>query len=149
MIKQFVPSSVCLECSGCCRFSQRESVWNPQALAKEAKALGLKSEKIPLKFSQSENIFFCVFFQPPDHHCAVYKKRPAECQLYPFLINRKSGKTYLAVDLNCPYARRELDSPAFRKYVAYLGKLLIKNHLISQEYPGVVNLLEIKPCACA
>jgi len=149
VIKQFVPSSVCLQCSGCCRFSQPGSIWNPQLLDQEAKALGLKNKKIPLKFSQTKNIFFCTYFKPQDHHCAVYKQRPSECQLYPFLINRKAGKTYLAVDLNCPYVNKELDSPAFGKYAAYLKKILIKKHLISQAYPGVVDLFEIRPCSCA
>ncbi len=147
MIKQFVPSSVCLKCSGCCRFSQAESIWAPQLLLKEAKVLGLKSKNIPLKFSQDENIFLCSYFQPQDHRCVVYKQRPAECRLYPFLINRKGGKAYLAVDLNCPYASQELNSPAFGKYVAYLKKLLPKSHLISQAYPGVADLFEINLCA--
>lgn len=141
MIKQFVPQKVCLKCQGCCRFQEAFTVWAPQ------------DKKIRLIYSQKENIFFCSFFDKEKNKCRIFTRRPFECRLYPFLINRKDKKVFLAVDLNCHFAQENLRSTAFKEYTGYLTGLLnnrtyqraFKNNpQIIQFYPQVLNLIELK-----
>ncbi|MFA4842742.1 MAG: YkgJ family cysteine cluster protein, partial [Candidatus Omnitrophota bacterium] len=101
MIKQIIPQEVCLKCQGCCRFSEKDSVWSPSLLDEEAESLGQK--KILLIASAAGNVFFCSFFEPEKNACKIYSRRPFECQLYPFLLKRKDKKTFLAVDPKCPF----------------------------------------------
>jgi hypothetical protein len=59
----------------------------------------------------------------------------------------------LAIDLKCPYAEENLESEIFKKYTRYLVErlnrprrlsILRNNPQIIQEYPGVLNLVELK-----
>lgn len=162
MIKQFVPQEVCLKCQGCCRFSQKDSLWSPTLLHEEVQ--GLLKNKIPplfiscnnkirlLQMSDQDN-FVCSFFSQQENRCKIYLWRPFECQLYPFLINHKNKKVYLAVDLHCAFVEKELNTPQFEKYVSYLTEFLNspsqtglfkKNPQIIQRYPEVLNLNKLK-----
>ncbi|MFH1440742.1 MAG: YkgJ family cysteine cluster protein, partial [Candidatus Omnitrophota bacterium] len=117
MIKQFVPSRVCLKCRGCCRFIEADSVWQPSLLENEAEALSknrttadyiTKDKRICLIPSKNKDIFYCAFFDTSKNKCKIYLKRPLECQMYPFLINRRDNKIFLSVDLNCPFIKESL-----------------------------------------
>ena len=111
MIKQLVGEDFCLACRGCCRFLTKDSVWGPVLLKEEAKTLRrdnllddtmASSGKIPLvKSSDKDSNFVCLFFNEGANRCKIYGKRPFECQLYPFLLNRKGSKVFLAADSNC------------------------------------------------
>ena len=96
------------------------------------------------------------FLSPAENKCKIYLNRPFECQLYPFLINRRAEGVFLAVDLNCPFASQHLNHPEFKKYLDYLKGfldspkqlgILKRNPQILQSYEGVSDLLplEIKP----
>lgn len=143
MIKQFVPQGVCLKCTGCCRFSQLISQWAPVFSEKE----------IRLQPAKKGDYFVCPLLNEDDNKCRIYTLRPFDCQLYPFLINRKDRKIYLSVDLNCSWAKENLNNQPFKKYLDYLSSLLnskayrliLKNNpQLIQTYPEVIDLIEIK-----
>ncbi len=130
MIRQFIPQEVCLKCKGCCRFSQEDSVWVPRLLKEEE---GVLSE-IRVIPSQEGNNFICSFFNPEDNHCKIYAERPFECQLYPFLLKKKSGKIFLGLDLNCPFTKGKIETKEFSEYLNYLIGLLK-----SQQYAAILK----------
>jgi len=161
MIKQAIARNYCLGCHGCCRFSEQDSVWLPHLLEKEAQELLKKDfpaaliscdKKIRSIPYPAQNNFICSFLQPKDNKCKIYAFRPFECQLYPFLINRKGGEVFLAIDLKCPFVKENLESQKFKTYIRYLTsffnnprkiKVLKNNPQIIQIYEGVLNLAEL------
>lgn len=162
MIKQFIPKEYCLGCQGCCRFQEPDSVWLPCLLDSEIQGL-YKKGIVPLAVSSSKRIrpipsttednFVCAFLTPKDNKCKIYPLRPFECQLYPFLINRKEDKVFLGLDLKCPFVQERLKSRQFKEYVKDLASalnspslkgLLKNNPQIIQAYPEALNLKELK-----
>ena len=172
MIKQFVPSDYCLnKCRMCCRFSQQESVWSPCLLDKEIEELpkhnipasvitpGKKIRLAPFPEKNNSNlpahigpIFVCPFLNTQNNKCEIYVLRPFECQLYPFLINKKDKKVFLSVDLGCPYAKENINSAGFQEYTQRLFELLNKadylgairkNPQIIQAYEDALDLREL------
>lgn len=161
MIKQFVPSRVCVKCLGCCRFIEADNVWQPLLLESEAETLAKSKElacfitqdkKICLVPSKNQDIFYCAFFDACKNKCKIYLKRPFDCQIYPFLINRKDKKVFLSVDLNCQFINENIKSKSFQKYAGYLAKLLTSkkyrsilkdNPLVIQCYPEAKDITEL------
>jgi len=148
-------------------------VWLPCLLNEETQEL-LKKDFPPSLISQDKKIrsvphpgennftpplgaragFICSFFVPKDNKCKIYAFRPFECQLYPFLINRKGDKVFLALDLRCPFVKENLESPKFKEYIRYLTnffnsprtiKILKDNPQIIQIYEDALNLTELNP----
>ena len=162
MIKQLIPDEYCLKCLGCCRFAEQYSAWSPNLLDEDIEELVKNNlspsvvsahNKIRLVLFQKENNFTCSLLGQKDNRCKIYSYRPFECQLYPFLINRKGKKVFLAVDLNCPYAKENLQAPLFKRYTRYLSQLLSRprrlsslknNPQVIQEYPEALNLGQLK-----
>ncbi|MFA5156527.1 MAG: YkgJ family cysteine cluster protein [Candidatus Omnitrophota bacterium] len=160
-MRQLLPKEACLKCQGCCRFAEAATIWAPALLDKEIKTLLKKNaaafispgKKLKPVASKDKNIFLCPFLNCSDNQCKIYSLRPLECRLYPFLINRSSGKIYLAVDRNCPFVSEKMESKPFKDYAAYLArllngrafrKLLKDNPQIIQAYPQVTNIARIK-----
>lgn len=147
-LKQIIPKHYCLKCSGCCRFSDKETMWSAHLL-KEEIAEGRKNIKlIPCK-----EYYICNFFGFDDNKCRVYKNRPFECRIYPFLLKKDNKKVYLSLDLKCPFVDNHLNTAEFKKYSRYLArllsnprykKLLRNNPQIFQPYPDVLDVAEIK-----
>ena len=160
-MKQILSKETCLKCQGCCRFAEEATIWALSLLAKEIKALSARpgvaavisaDKRIRPVSSKTKDIFFCPFLSPRDNKCKIYSRRPFECRLYPFVINLSAGKTYLAVDANCPFVKEKLTTTSFKDYAAYLARLLNSetfrkvlkdNPQIIQSYPGAVNIAEI------
>lgn len=160
-IKQFVSSKTCLGCEGCCRFAQADTIWSPALLDSETEELVSKnippsvvssSKKIHLEPKEKEEGFVCALFEQQANKCKIYPLRPLECRLYPFLINRREEKIFLAVDLHCPFAAQNIKGKKFNEYAAYLNKFLnnpsvsaiLKNNpQIIQEYPEAVDIEEL------
>ena len=152
-IKQLIPEGFCLKCDGCCRFTQKHSVWFPHLLKSEEKAI--PKDKFCAVPDKKNNNFLCSFFRSDDNKCKIYESRPFECCLYPFLLNydAASGRIFLAVNTDCPFVKENLGKEEFKKYVRYLevlftdhnvSKLLKSNPQVIQSYPDVPNLAEIK-----
>jgi Fe-S-cluster containining protein len=154
-----MPQEFCLRCLGCCRFLEPDSCWTPRLLKEETGELArrkllnkeqVSSGKIPLRLaSEVDKDFLCLFLNQRLNKCQIYNSRPLECQLYPFLINRKGEEIILSVDLNCPFAKERCDTQEFKEYSAYLSellnspryqKLLRDNPGIAQKYDGVLEL---------
>lgn len=119
MIKQFVPSEVCLKCDGCCRFDLPTSPWRPkvgesEAMAHETDQDGYLTTK-PLNERHQ-----CRFFKADDFTCTAYQQRPFECSLYPFVLSKEDNEIKCYVHLACPYVQDNLDSARLRRYKIYL-----------------------------
>jgi len=155
MIKQFPASKICIGCLGCCRFAEKRSIWHPSVTGPEAKRL-LKDgslKKIPAVHCEGAN-YICIFLRVQDNLCSVYSRRPLECRLYPFLINRRGKKIFLAVHSACLAVEKDPENPRLKECARALGKILTKrdfarllkdNPHLPQRYPGAVNLIELKP----
>jgi Fe-S-cluster containining protein len=163
MIKQFLESEYCLnKCRCCCRFSQLESVWSPCLLDAEIEQL-LKHNMPPSVISQNKKIrlepfpkqgpsempahigpiYICPFLNIQDSKCAIYAYRPFECQLYPFLINKRSDKVFLSVDLGCPFVKEKLDGAEFKNYALYLLELINQSYLdVIKHNPQIIQAYE-------
>lgn len=158
-IKQFIPEEVCLKCQGCCRFKETFGIWLPCVLNEEEDILKNNSlpcaqnKKVIPVFSEKESIFFCPLLNRKENKCVIYRERFFDCQLYPFVINRRQKKVYLSVDLNCDFIKDKFKGASFEKYVKYLlgllnsqvyKNILRSNPQIIQIYPEVIDLAEIK-----
>lgn len=161
MIKQFIPHGYCLGCRGCCRFAEPDTVWAPALLDEDERRLAAGGKaaacgprhRIRLVYDRQEDAYLCAFLNRCDNACSVYPIRPFECQLYPFLINRRGKKVFLSIDPKCPcagqqlsdtplgaYARRlaaSLSTPAFRR-------LIKRNPQLIQSYADAVDIAELK-----
>lgn len=163
MIRQFVPSEVCLKCQGCCRFKEADSVWSPCLLDEEAMDL-IDKEGIPaaalsidhrlqLVTSPGKEGFFCPFLKIEDNKCQIYNLRSFECQLYPFLLSLRGKKVLLTVDLNCPYVKDKINTLEFKEYTDYLAKYLNSSECLDilrdnpqalQAYEEVLDVVELQ-----
>lgn len=159
MIRSFIPQGVCLDCHGCCRFSEADSVWAPSLTKEEVDEL-VAHKVPPLLISPERRLrlvsffeggFVCPLLDYSSNTCRIYGLRPLECRLYPFVINRQgaSGEVYLALDTQCPYAASHLKDKATLEYAEYLAgvlsapgqaALIRENPGLIQAYPGAVNL---------
>lgn len=161
--KQFVPSKFCLTCDGCCRFREALSPWRPKIAQEEKTAAKdrLFGKTLFPAASVDKRGFFttipfeschiCYFFNPAHHACGIYHQRPAECQIYPFvLMNHPKGKG-LALHLSCRYLEGISNNPALLDYKAYARKFfegpeaaefLKKNPRLFGDYPGFADELE-------
>jgi len=161
MIRQFVPSEVCLKCQGCCRFRDEDSVWAPCLLKEEiielidtpapAAYLSLDKRIHVIKNALGEG-YLCPFLNQDSNQCKIYEKRPFECQLYPFIICLRDKKILLTVDLNCPCALEKLNSPELKEYLKYLSEylnapkqlqMLKDNPQVLQAYEEVLDVMEL------
>lgn len=161
MFKQFVTNNFCLKCRLCCRFVHWDSVWVPhlmetdiQRLSSDTEAHHFISKKktidpVPMR---DKDLYACPLLTSENNKCRIYDKRPFECELYPFLINRKEGLVFLAVDINCPYVEERLGLPEFKTYVNYLFgilnspawlELLKKNPAVVHSYEGARCLMRL------
>jgi Fe-S-cluster containining protein len=109
--------------------------------------------KVRLIQSAGIEYFLCAFLEGENNSCKIYPMRPLECQLYPFMINRKEGRVYLAVDEGCPFIKDKLKEESFLEYLSYLKdffndplmhQALKDNPQVIQGYPDLLNLVEIK-----
>ena len=151
-IKQFVSQDFCLSCLGCCRYNCNPSIWTPNLLGEEKKALKLQK----LELIAHKEFYICCFLNPKDNRCRIYNQRPLECRLYPFLLNHCESKIYLSLDLKCPATSGKISSKEFKRYLNYLIRhikktsvltILNKNLKIFHSYPAgeVLNLAELTP----
>jgi len=147
MIQQFVAREFCIQCRGCCRFKEENSVWSPCLLDEEILEL-IDKEGIPAASisidrrlqpiaNPNRDGFICPFLGSQDNKCKIYANRPFECRLYPFLINLRKGKVLLTVDLNCPDVYERINSREAKDYIVYLT-----NYLNS---PPVIKMLQDNP----
>ena len=152
-VEQFVPSSVCLKCDGCCRFKEADSSWRPKIMDEEKEQAANQGMPdnifsdgavdaqgfISTLLCQGTNV--CTFLDISCNKCRIYNARPFECQLYPFLVIKKGEEAIVAVHLSCPYVQDNMEKEEFAKYVDDLQMLLRRQEVIDflKRNPSVVN----------
>lgn len=160
-LKQVVPQEFCLRCSVCCRFSVPDTVWAPLFTESEIKQLVENDILPPVVFTnqpkknnssaqrinliEHEDKFICPCFNIPDQKCKIYKHRPFECRLYPFLLSIDNSKFYLAKDNQCPYFKSG-EKERIKNHIDYLRKEFKKEESISFLKQNQVLFVEY-PCA--
>lgn len=151
-INQIVSEKYCLSCKGCCRFEGPRSAWAVHLAAGEQQALGIQDTVLPLSEPHADGTCACSFFDTQANRCTIYYKRPFECRLYPFLINRQGSFVFLALDMRCPYVAENYQTPRMRDHIAYLAgvcnspalvRQLRENPWLIQQYPDVLNVAPI------
>ena len=151
--KQFIPQGFCITCPGCCRFAEKESSWVPHLLEEECQRIAPVSRAIQLVDNKGQGNFSCQFLDVANNKCKTYPHRPFECKLYPFVINRLGKKVYLAIDLKCPYMKKNVILQDYKNYVEYLTaffnnplnlKIIKANPQIIQSYSDVLDIFEIR-----
>ncbi len=138
-LEQFVPSEVCLQCDGCCRFKEQESVWRPKMSEEEIQS-GIKSglaELILRKNMDGESGYIktvcsqgkhrCSHFEFKTNTCGIYSARPFECQLYPFVLTRRDQQAVVCVHRPCPFIQQEFQTEKFVRYVVYLKNFFLSS----------------------
>ena len=151
-IRQIIPEGFCLSCSGCCRFAEQGSSWAVHLSVEEQQELGVQDTVLASIPDESAATRFCSYFNVRNSQCSVYYKRPFECRLYPFVINRQGESVFLALDLNCPYAKEKYETALMRDHIAHLSavcaspvfvRFLKENPWLIQQYPDVLNIAAI------
>jgi len=159
ILKQFVPSQVCLSCDGCCRFKDEDSQWRPR-LGEDERRTGKLFKKVSAPQIDGQGFLktvpcgighLCQFFNAKDHTCGVYGSRPFECALYPFILARTEGHFEVCVHLSCPFVQEHIGRDPFKAYVDYLKGYLArtetlvflkKNLSLFQDYTAFRDELE-------
>ena len=169
-VDQFVPEKECLLCNGCCRYSQKRTVWAPLFIFDEIIDLTARNivpcclfTHVDSRAGQAARIdlieaeggqFIYPCFDLGANKCKIYANRPFDCQLYPFLLAKASDKAYLAVDENCPYVKKIGSTQAMKDYIRYLVEFFSSGNIIKvikgdpqivQEYPHGVKILALLP----
>ncbi len=115
-LKQLIPSEICLKCQVCCRFPTPESDMFPVFMKEEFGRLLPEYQsffKSPLRpISKSYHgiggqTCACPFFNPTTHECIIYRDRPLDCQLYPFVLTfgPTQKRVFLGLDTQCPFVQ--------------------------------------------
>ena len=134
MLKQIIPAKLCLSCDVCCRFLDKNAALRPFFLPHEItsklKPHLDKSCRVKLKLFQ--NMHACCFFNA-NNKCAIYSKRPFDCQLYPFAVmfDEKREKIVLGIDKKCPFAADPVNQNTIKNHFNYLVDLLEKENTAS------------------
>ena len=139
MLKQFVPSDYCLKCLGCCRFAESPTIWAPAGCS----------------LVKNNEGYHCGHLNETDNHCKIYKKRPLDCRLYPFLLVKKGSSLSLGLHKSCCFVEGENPSlQNIRGYADYLKKkvstrdivsLIKSNPRVAVDYQGDVEIVAKLP----
>lgn len=153
--KQLIPSKTCLSCEFCCRFPKPNTVWQPRLTAGEISAfdkLGFKNKilKGAVKSKAQGKFFACSFLRSSKNACGIYRQRPLECRLYPFVLMVGKDGVLLAAHLACPFVLENIKTAEFKRHAAYLKKYFSRessrkfikaNPAIAQNYHGYAKEL--------
>ncbi len=158
----FITQKLCLKCRVCCRFSSPDTPIRPYLDAEEVLNLSPYIQDIYLPhidnrrgtrigLVQKKDVCVCPFFDTDKSSCNVYKRRPFDCQLYPFVVmeNKHRNAIVVGADFSCPIIRSMWGKESFKKYVEYLEEYfnknlteyLEKNHCSIMEYQASVQKL--------
>ncbi len=123
-LKSFVSETFCLQCEGCCRFDQKDSVWRPRISDSEKETFAsAMDENGFLMTNKSDDHYICQFFDPASHRCHIYQTRPFECRLYPFMITKSSDFLHLLAHRHCAFILQTEKTDEFVSYIEYLREL--------------------------
>jgi Fe-S-cluster containining protein len=144
----YVPEKTCLACQGCCRFNATNSQWRPKISEEEIDAVHQESafgKKIFRGTVDHEHFLQtfdipkvqpysaqcqCTFFDIENNRCKIYKQRPFDCRLYPFLLVKKDNAYFVGVHLNCPYIEKTRHEVPFTEQVEKVKKFFEQQHVL-------------------
>lgn len=168
-LPSYIPDGICLQCCGCCRFTDKDNCWRPKTFREEqtgtvaahvdgkgyvtAQAHHEVSTPASPRGGQAQSVgqWICDFLDPENNYCAVYQKRPFECALYPFVFVRDGDVIRLMFHLSCPHAQETFGSDGYKKHIEVLRKyfsapdvheFLVANKTIAGDYAGYRQELE-------
>lgn len=108
-MRHLIPKNFCLTCDVCCRFLDKESLLRPSFLEKERrKRFRNKIDKQGRVILRKYNdLYICPFFLHRQNLCSIYRQRPLDCRLYPFIIiyNENKKRIILGLDKKCPFVK--------------------------------------------
>lgn len=158
LLKQLIPSDICLKCQVCCRFPSPESTMLPVFMKEEFDRL-LPQHK---SFFDSETEVFrpvsksyhgmssqacaCPFFNPVTQECLIYHDRPLDCQLYPFVLTwgptRK--RVFLSLDVQCPFVQDHANQESLLGYAEYVRNFLEEKEMVQvvTKNPALIGTLD-------
>lgn len=126
-LRQLMSEKFCLDCKGCCRFKEPRSPWRPKVYASEDKFFGHEHFEENVLDSQGHvatrayaEEHGCLFLDSLTNECRVYKARPFECELYPFVFLKDQEGIFLAAHLACPFVQEVQSTELFEKHCQYL-----------------------------
>ncbi len=67
---------------------------------------------------------FCAFLCREANKCEIYLNRPFDCQIYPFILEKRGRDVFLSLHLECPFVKQNLDKKEFQDYVRYLKNFI-------------------------
>ena len=133
--KQIIPTKLCLSCDVCCRFIDKDAALRPLFLPHEitSKIKPHLDKSCRVKLKPFQDIHACAFFNTKNNKCAVYSKRPLDCQLYPFTImfDENREKIVLGIDKKCPFAVDPKNHNIIKDHFHYLVDLLEEKKMAS------------------
>jgi Fe-S-cluster containining protein len=91
-----------------------------------------KGRALLISLIRHKNMYICPYFYPKENSCAIYKIRPFDCRLYPFLLSHKDSGIFLCADLNCPFINKNIKSKSFKDYISCLKKIFSDEKLINK-----------------
>lgn len=153
-LKQFVPSEVCLDCDGCCQFELPDTDWRAKLGMDEQESLDAVQQTDRdgyLNTCAHDDKHVCVYFNPKDHTCSVYDKRPFDCRLYPFVLSRVAEGIGVFMHLSCPHIQTMMNTKDIEAYTEYLKRFfnehetqvfLLKNPEVVHDYTAYMNELQ-------
>jgi len=123
-LKPFVPSEVCLQCDGCCRYTQADSIWRPKLGQNDQQSLGegidvcdVWDSQGYIKTIQEGSGHVCRFLNSGNNICGIYAQRPFECFLYPFILSQTPDAVKVYAHLSCPYVQDNWPGADFDGFV--------------------------------
>jgi Fe-S-cluster containining protein len=164
VIPQRIPGRTCMSCKGCCRFLEKETMWAVRLCKDEPLAAMAAGEMVippsvitkdfclRLEPSRKGAGYVCACLEEVSGACQVYRNRPLECQLYPFLLCAEGKKRFLGYDPHCPYMHEHEGTGILKEYAAAIVEALKtpqmrlrlkENPHLFQEYKGVVEVAVI------
>ena len=145
LLKQLIPSDICLKCDVCCRFADPGSDRVPFFLPEELEQLppAERSTTPVSSVSPEESGCRCPFFESTTHECRIYGHRPLDCQLYPFLLlwNPSHSRVLLGLDTQCPFVQDLAQTRAILDYGEEVQAFLEKREQAQRlaRNPGIVG----------
>lgn len=136
-LKQIIPQEYCLKCEGCCHFIDEKSQWIPQIT--DSEALEAVKKGVPagvfsktdknnhhLAVIKKNDATICDFLSLETNKCQVYSARPFDCQIYPFILDKRAGKIVLGLHLLCPFVKENFRKKEFQEYLKYFKEFINK-----------------------
>ena len=91
-------------------------------------------------YSKDKELFACVFLDHETHACRIYKDRPFDCKIWPYIIIKNpDGKIELRLfdKQHCP-SMGKLDDESISKYTGNFMKRLERYYPMIKENPGMI-----------